>query len=92
MERVRDLTEDEMILVFLRGEWDSKRWGQTVRAVLNGNIDLLREPDLTDADQNGERRKALAAYRGYGEDRWLFEGFPKEVEWAAVRVDLGELK
>ena len=91
MERGRDVTEDEMILAFLRAERGSKRWGDIVRTALNGNMDLLRDADLTDSDQNDKRRQALATYRGYGENRWLFGGFPQEVEWAAVRVGLGEL-
>jgi hypothetical protein len=42
---------------------------------------LLTDPDLNDEQANQARRAVLAATRGYGEDRDLFERFPVEVNW-----------
>lgn len=42
---------------------------------------MLTHPDLSDAEANLARRALLAATRGYGENRDLFENFPAQVAW-----------
>jgi carnitine 3-dehydrogenase / betainyl-CoA thioesterase len=80
---MRDLgpaTEDEMILGFLRAEIDSPRFGAHVRHLL-GDVNLVLNADLDDAAQNDARRSALRAFRGFGKNRYLFQGFPSESLW-----------
>jgi hypothetical protein len=77
-------SEDEMVACFLSGELSSRRFGKHLRSGLAaaGQAEqLLTHPDLSDAGANIARRVLLAATRGYGENRDLFENFPTQVTW-----------
>jgi hypothetical protein len=87
-------SEEEMVAVFLRGELASERFGDKVRDALRTSGEserLLTDPDLGDACANEARGAVLAATRGYGEDRELFEFFPANVAWVWARVTAAEL-
>ncbi|MGH2872972.1 MAG: hypothetical protein ACRDL5_10995 [Solirubrobacteraceae bacterium] len=86
--------EAEMVAVFLRGELCSDRFGTAVRdalLALDQPERLLTDPDLDDEQANRARRAVLAATRGYGEDRELFEYFPVGVQWVWARLPPAEL-
>jgi hypothetical protein len=91
---VRDSSEDEMIALFLLGELTSERFGKGIRAALMaaGQTEtLITAADLGDAGQNSARRAILAATRGYGENRDVFENFPARVRWVRMMLAPGEL-
>jgi hypothetical protein len=84
MRLLHPASEDEMVACFLRGELASERWGAGVRAALAATgygERLLTDADLADQDENAARRAALAATRGFGENRDVFEDFPPGVRW-----------
>ena len=83
-----------MVASFLLGELSSERFGPAIRDLLvaMGEPDeLLIQPDLDDARANEARAGVLAATRGYGEDRELFEFFPSHVRWVHALLAPGEL-
>ncbi|MEV0415871.1 hypothetical protein AB0I68_35190 [Streptomyces sp. NPDC050448] len=85
--------EDEMVACFLSGELSSQRFGQNLRshlAVAGQAEQLLTHPDLSDAGANFVRRALLAATRGYGENRDLFENFPTHVTWIRALLSVNE--
>ena len=78
-----------MVAVFLQGELSSDRFGTAVRdtvRVLGEPERLPTKADLHDEHANQAREAVLAATRGYGEDRELFEYFPAGVEWVWARI------
>lgn len=82
-----------MVACFLRGELSSRRFGRNLRSQLAaaGQAEqLLTRPDLSDAGANVARRALLAATRGYGENRDLFEGFPTQVAWTRALLSADE--
>ncbi|MFF4361238.1 hypothetical protein [Streptomyces sp. NPDC001604] len=86
-------SEDEMVACFLSGELSSQRFGNNLRSHLAaaGQADqLLTHPDLSDAGANFARRALLAATRGYGENRDLFENFPTQVTWTRALLSSDE--
>jgi hypothetical protein len=86
--------EEDMVAVFLQGELSSHRFGPAVRdALLAGDEleSLLTDPDVKDQRANQARRAVLAATRGYGEDRELFEHFPAAVKWVRAQLAATEL-
>lgn len=94
MRIVRDSTEAEMVAVFLSGEFSSERFGSVIRDTLlacGQSEPLLADPDLNDVQANQARRAVLAATRGYGEDRELFEHFPADVRWEWIELTAPEL-
>lgn len=91
MQIIRDdISENEMVLAFLSAEVDSPRFGGLARSIL-GDLELVRQPDLSDTIANRRRRSALAQYRGWGINGYLFQGFPREVRWKLVEVTVREL-
>jgi hypothetical protein len=94
MRVLRESSEEEMVASFLHGELSSDRFGPAVRDQLAAMVqpeELLTRPDLTDPHANKARRDILAATRGYGEDRELFEFFPACVHWAKALLAPDEL-
>ena len=86
-------SEDEMVACFLSGELSSRRFGESLRSHLAaaGQAELLlTRPDLSDAGANFARRALLAATRGYGENRDLFENFPTQVTWTRALLSADE--
>jgi hypothetical protein len=87
-------SEEDMVAVFLQGELSSHRFGPAVRDALLAGDELewlLTDPDVKDQRANQARRAVLAATRGYGEDRELFEHFPAAVKWVRAQLAATEL-
>ncbi len=94
MRILGDSSEEEMVACFLLGELTSARFGAGTRRALAGagrSEHLLTEADLTDPAANRARRSVLAATRGYGENRDVFEDFPGRVRWVRAVLTPGEL-
>jgi hypothetical protein len=94
MRLLYPVSEDEVIAVFLRGELDSSRYGEKLRAFLardGRELGVVRSPDPGDADANAYRRQLLDGYRGYERREGLFLGFPRAVEWFGAALERDEV-
>lgn len=81
---LREIREVEMVAGFLLGELSSERFGPTIRdrlMAMGESDELLTRPDFSEPRANEARARVLAATRGYGDDRELFEFFPSGVRW-----------
>ena len=91
MREEGSVSNDEMMLSFLRGEIDSPRWGPHYISVLsrmrNDRLSLIDNADLNDADANRIRARVLGPVRGYGHNELLFRGFPTDTTWRRVQLD-----
>lgn len=95
MKKLRDVTTDEMIAVFLRGEINSDRWGERLLFFLNrDDVDrkVIDNPDITNKMENEYRKKLLSEFRGYKRNKYLFIRFPNDVTWVRAEVSKQELK
>jgi hypothetical protein len=98
MRKIRDISEDEMIAVYLQTEFHSSRFRQEIAAhVQKEGIDphLLQAPDWQNGHENAARRTLLGAYRGYGRNEGYFMGFPTDVRWERAiltRQDLSQVR
>lgn len=84
MKVLRKSSENEMILEFLKAEYTSVRFSEELKNVLwdfGCDRSIIFSADLQDMVENRTRKRILGAYRGYGEDRELFECFPEVYEW-----------
>lgn len=92
MKLIKNSSEDEMILEFLKGEYNSVRFNKKLVDVLNklklgskiiveGNFNL---------EENGARKEIMKLFRGYP-DSELFNNFPKKIEWKFVKFEEGDL-
>ena len=95
MRKIRDISEDEMIAVFLQAELNSVRFRQDIEAYLQQErIDphILHAPDWRNAQENALRRAILGIHRGYGRNEGYFIGFPTDVRWERVTLTREELE
>jgi hypothetical protein len=83
---LESITEDEMIVTFVRGELGSGRYGEWLRAMVAR--DGRTVDDLGDADY---ARRLLEEYRAYESREGLFGGFPRDVEWFRAAMTRDEL-
>ncbi|MBI3632014.1 MAG: hypothetical protein HY225_01015 [Candidatus Vogelbacteria bacterium] len=84
MHKIKDISEDEMIAVFLKGEINSRRFGSSITDYLqkyNIGRRIIDQPNFLDLVENNFRRSVIAEYRGYGINKKLFENFPSNVKW-----------
>jgi hypothetical protein len=90
-EYVRDSTEDEMVLEFIKAESLSNDWVKYYSFPDGFSYDeLITKADLRDRYQNTARRSMLN-YRGYATRTELFAGFPLDVQWSIQRFSIAEI-
>lgn len=73
-----------MILEFLKAEYRSERFSDSLQNAMRelfSDEGIILSADLNSAEENAARRKLLGKFRGYGENRELFENFPDVTEW-----------
>lgn len=95
MEKIRESSEAEMILEFLRAELNSARFSEQLTKCMERlgiAKELITDADLNDETGNVQRKKLLGDFRGYGENRELFERFPMVSEWILCRVSGADLE
>jgi hypothetical protein len=83
-----------VVLAFLRGELESRRFGQATQVALEacGGLELVTAPDLDSDDENAARLRALTTTKGWGTNAGLFTGFPTDVSWSHGVLDPDELE
>lgn len=94
MDKLRDVTEDEVVAEFLKGEVDSERFSEELLKAceaLEVNKNTIINPDISNRGENELRHKVLAKYRGWRENRALFTDFPEKVQWMLVQLTIDEL-
>ena len=95
MEIIRKSSEAEMISEFLKAEFASERFSEQLAESmerLGVTENLIRKADLNDETENELRKKLLGNFRGYGENRELFERFPKVSEWNLCKFSGSDLE
>ena len=83
MRILRDASEVEMVLAFLREELNSRRFREPILKALKdagASEELILEGDITSERQNILRNQVLGFFRGYP-DREIFEHYPPDVAW-----------
>ncbi len=95
MKIIKEISEDEMIAVFLKMEIDSKRFGDRYTAQLEKDKrsrEIVDFPDLSGKKDNEYRKFLLKVARGYGSNKFLFVNFPSDVRWFKAKVTREDLK
>lgn len=98
MRYLRESSEDEMILEFLKGEIRSSRFKEQIFEVLENlklNKEIIEKPDINNSDENMKRKEILRIFRGYGSNAHLFENFPDVSRWLyaeCIDKDINKIK
>ena len=88
MKKVRDSSESEMILTFLKGEIASQRFNEKLNNVLNElgyKKELILDGDFSNQNENVQRKNIMIKFRGYP-TKELFENFPNIAHWDLVSL------
>lgn len=86
-----------MVAVFLRAEFTSPRFSGELKKAMHlvgASEALITDPDIMNDQDNELRAKVLGEYRGYRQNRELFEGFPDNLNWyeaELTRDEIGDL-
>lgn len=94
MKIIKDITENEMIAIFLKGELNSERFDKPILNALKSykiDRDIVDNYDLKNEEENKLRKKILADARGYN-NKLLFDGFPKDVKWVRAELTREDIK
>ena len=94
MKLLRESSEEEMLLSFLRGELASDRFSKDLIAALeacHAEPSLITDGDLASARENALRREVMGVFRGYGRDEELFQHYPAHVAWRYAEAEAGDL-
>lgn len=94
MRIVGHSSEAEMVLAFLKAEVDSEEYpGSIGRELLMQGYTrtIIDNADLKDLRENHARAMCLLGYRGFKQNRLLFNGFPDDVAWQRVSLTPGEV-
>lgn len=93
MHILREASEAEVILEWLRAEINSSRFQEGVKkalAEIGADADIIRNPTLGDAVEDVQRRAILKLSRG--DDDHLLTGFPTDIAWSLVELDEHEVR
>lgn len=96
MKILRESSESEMILEFLKAESTSERFSGQLKKAMEGlgfDQEIILKADLLNEIQNAQRKKLLGVFRGYGEGRELFERFPTcFTEWSLCSFSASDIE
>jgi len=93
MKKIRDSSEDEMILIFLLEEIESERFKQDIyNSLTKINLDeaLIKNANLLDEKENLLRKQVPGIFRGYP-DKEIFQNYPKIKNWELVEFEAEDL-
>ena len=94
MKIIRDSSEEEMILEFLKGEIKSVRFNEDLIKVLKKlNIDekIIQNGDISNSDENRKRLEIMKLFRGYPNQE-LFNNFPIIKKWKYAQLSFNDMK
>lgn len=95
MKVLEKISENEIVAEFLKAEINSSRWGEKLEPLLiQGEIkkSVLDNPDLKNELENKQREWVLANFRGWKQNKDLFENFPEDIEWYRAILQIDDLK
>jgi hypothetical protein len=94
MEIIRKSSEDEMIALFLHGEIKSKRFSKKLINIIKKlklDLNIISNYDLNNETDNDSRRLILKLFRGYGNNKDLFNNFPTNINWYWTKLNKSDI-
>lgn len=93
MKLIRKTNEAEMILEFLKGELNSKRFNEDLNNAINElglDSSIILNGNIEDEQENNDRLKIMKKFRGYPDEE-LFEIFPNIEEWKFLELNESDI-
>ena len=93
MKLIRKTNEAEMILEFLKGELNSKRFNEDLNNAINElglDSSIILNGNIEDEQENNDRLKIMKKFRGYPDEE-LFERLPNIEEWKFLELNESDI-
>ena len=93
MKLIRKTNEAEMILEFLKGELNSKRFNEDLNNAINElglDSSIILNGNIEDEQENNDRLKIMKKFSGYPDEE-LFERFPNIEEWKFLELNESDI-
>ena len=93
MKLIRKTNEAEMILEFLKGELNSKRFNEDLNNAINElglDSSIILNGNIEDEQENNDRLKIMKKFRGYPDEE-LFERYPNIEEWKFLELNESDI-
>ena len=93
MKLIRKTNEAEMILEFLKGELNSKRFNEDLNNAINElglDSSIILNGNTEDEQENNDILKIMKKFRGYPDEE-LFERFPNIQEWKFLELNESDI-
>ena len=93
MKLIRKTNEAEMILEFLKGELNSKRFNEDLNNAINElglDSSIILNGNIEDEQENNDILKIMKKFRGYPDEE-LFERFPNIQEWKFLELNESDI-
>ncbi len=94
MEYIGESSENEMIALFLQTEAKSPRYRDKILQIISDmgvDSSIVIDPNIKSDEENALRKEILSRFRGFGKDKEIFDGFPKNVRWVWVNLTKNDL-
>jgi hypothetical protein len=98
MKLLKKIPEAAMVAAFLKAELSSPRFSNELKEAMK-KIGLaekvITDPDLQNEAENKQRARVLGEYRGYGQNREMFQDVPGNLIWYEAdvgREEIGNLR
>lgn len=91
---IREASEDEMIYEFLKGEIKSDRFQSQIMNVLDElklSADVIENANLSNVNENQDRKRIMRNFRGYGSNMHIFENYPCITRWIFAECTTGDI-
>ena len=93
MKIIRESSENEMLLEYLKCEVNSNRFGEKLGKTLeelNLSKDIILNANLDNQQENEQRKLIMKKFREYPTGD-IFMNFPKDIKWFYVEFEKGDL-
>jgi hypothetical protein len=97
MKLLKKIPEAAMVAAFLKAEFSSTRFSHELKQAMKklGVAEkVVAEPNLENETDNKLRARVLGEYRGYGQNREMFQDVPDNLKWYEAelkREEIGDL-
>ncbi len=94
MKLLKKVPEAAMVAAFLKAEFSSARFSDELKKAME-KLDVAEKvvasPNLENETENELRARVLGEYRGYGQNREMFEGVPTDLNWYEAELSREEI-
>ena len=94
MKILKDITEEEMTLVFIKQQLGSIRFTKEMKQLmvkLGTDSNIINNPNFKDQNENELRKKLRQSFGGSDDDGHLFDDFPENVSWKRALLTKKEI-